>query len=119
MFGSGILDTVIGLVFIFLLVSLLVTILNEMIAAVAYDGVAARHPQCGAEACARICCPAVQRVRRPFGAVCLGCVDRWHVIPSGHAIGSPMPLPTSWPAKAGHLRLHAAIKTWIPGFRRV
>ena len=33
MFGSGILDTVIGLVFIFLLVSLLVTIVNEMIAA--------------------------------------------------------------------------------------
>lgn len=33
MFGSGILDTVIGLIFVFLLVSLLVTIINEMIAA--------------------------------------------------------------------------------------
>jgi hypothetical protein len=33
MFGSGILDTVIGLIFVFLLVSLLVTIMNEMIAA--------------------------------------------------------------------------------------
>ncbi|WP_130907540.1 hypothetical protein [Pseudomonas sp. Sample_16] len=33
MFGSGILDTVIGLIFIFLLVSMLVTIINEMIAA--------------------------------------------------------------------------------------
>jgi hypothetical protein len=35
MFGSGILDTVIGLVFVFLLVSMLVTIINEIIAAVA------------------------------------------------------------------------------------
>jgi len=34
MFGSGILDTVIGLVFIFLLVSILVTIVNEIIAAI-------------------------------------------------------------------------------------
>jgi hypothetical protein len=34
MFGSGILDTVIGLIFVFLLVSVLVTIVNEMIAAV-------------------------------------------------------------------------------------
>lgn len=34
MFGSGTLDTVIGLVFIFLLVSMLVTIINEMIAGV-------------------------------------------------------------------------------------
>lgn len=33
MFGSGILDTVIGLIFMFLLVSMLVTIVNEMIAA--------------------------------------------------------------------------------------
>lgn len=33
MFGSGILDTVIGLIFVFLLVSMLVTIINEMIAA--------------------------------------------------------------------------------------
>lgn len=33
MFGSGILDTVIGLMFVFLLVSMLVTIMNEMIAA--------------------------------------------------------------------------------------
>jgi hypothetical protein len=33
MFGSGTLDTVIGLVFVFLLVSMLVTIINEMIAA--------------------------------------------------------------------------------------
>ena len=33
MFGSGILDTIIGLIFVFLLVSLLVTIMNEMIAA--------------------------------------------------------------------------------------
>lgn len=33
MFGSGILDTVIGLMFVFLLISMLVTILNEMIAA--------------------------------------------------------------------------------------
>jgi hypothetical protein len=33
MFGSGILDMVIGLIFIFLLVSILVTIINEMIAA--------------------------------------------------------------------------------------
>jgi hypothetical protein len=34
MFGSGILDSIIGLIFVFLLVSLLVTIVNEMIAAV-------------------------------------------------------------------------------------
>lgn len=34
MFGSGILDTVIGLIFVFLLVSMLVTIINEMIAAI-------------------------------------------------------------------------------------
>lgn len=34
MFGSGILDTVIGLVFIFLLVSMFVTIINEIIASV-------------------------------------------------------------------------------------
>lgn len=34
MFGSGILDTVIGLIFVFLLVSMLVTITNEMIAAI-------------------------------------------------------------------------------------
>jgi hypothetical protein len=33
MFGSGILDTVIGLIFVFLLVSMLVTITNEIIAA--------------------------------------------------------------------------------------
>ena len=33
MFGSGILDTVIGLIFVFLLVSMLVTIANELIAA--------------------------------------------------------------------------------------
>ena len=33
MFGSGILDSVIGLMFVFLLVSLLVTIVSEMIAA--------------------------------------------------------------------------------------
>jgi hypothetical protein len=33
MFGSGVLDTVIGVVFVFLLVSLLVTIVNEMISA--------------------------------------------------------------------------------------
>lgn len=33
MFGSGILDTVIGLIFVFLLVSMLVTSINEMIAA--------------------------------------------------------------------------------------
>lgn len=33
MFGSGTLDTVIGLMFVFLLVSMLVTIINEMIAA--------------------------------------------------------------------------------------
>lgn len=33
MWGSGILDTVIGLIFVFLLVSLMVTIINEMIAA--------------------------------------------------------------------------------------
>lgn len=33
MFGSGILDTVIGLVFVFLLVSMMVTIINEMLAA--------------------------------------------------------------------------------------
>ena len=33
MFGSGILDTVIGVIFVFLLVSMLVTIINEMIAA--------------------------------------------------------------------------------------
>lgn len=33
MFGSGTLDTVIGLIFVFLLVSMLVTIINEMIAA--------------------------------------------------------------------------------------
>ncbi|TQK03557.1 hypothetical protein FBX97_5129 [Herbaspirillum sp. SJZ107] len=34
MFGSGILDTVIGLIFVFLLVSLFVTIINELIASV-------------------------------------------------------------------------------------
>jgi len=34
MFGSGILDTVIGLIFVFLLVSLFVTIVNELIASV-------------------------------------------------------------------------------------
>ncbi|MGJ9416286.1 hypothetical protein ACHAC9_00765 [Massilia sp. CMS3.1] len=33
MFGSGILETIIGLIFVFLLVSMLVTIMNEMIAA--------------------------------------------------------------------------------------
>jgi hypothetical protein len=33
MFGSGILDAIIGLIFVFLLVSMLVTIINEMIAA--------------------------------------------------------------------------------------
>lgn len=34
MFGSGVLDTAIGLIFVFLLVSLLVTIVNEMIAGI-------------------------------------------------------------------------------------
>lgn len=34
MFGSGVLDTAIGLIFVFLLVSLLVTIINEMIAGI-------------------------------------------------------------------------------------
>ena len=33
MFGSEIIDTAIGLVFVFLLVSVLVTVVNEMIAA--------------------------------------------------------------------------------------
>src|SRR5215831_5916414 len=33
MFGSGVLDTAIGLIFVFLLVSMLVTIANELIAA--------------------------------------------------------------------------------------
>ena len=33
MFGSGVIDTAIGLVFVFLLVSMLVTVVNEMISA--------------------------------------------------------------------------------------
>jgi hypothetical protein len=37
MFGSGVIDTAIGLIFVFLLVSMLVTIANELIAAVLYS----------------------------------------------------------------------------------